>query len=48
MPKRELVIVRHHGQITIPKPIRDKLGIEEGSILEVRVKDNKIIMEIVK
>ena len=30
--------------ITIPKSIAERLGIEEGTVLELRVEDNKIIL----
>ncbi len=29
----------------IPKPIREKLGIREGSVLEIEVVDDKIILK---
>ncbi len=29
----------------IPKPIREKLGIREGSVLEMKVVDDKIILK---
>ena len=32
------------GQIVIPKPIRDKLGIKAGSILEVSLEGDRIIL----
>ena len=33
------------GQITIPKDIRDKLGINQKSKLKVYIENNKIILE---
>jgi AbrB family looped-hinge helix DNA binding protein len=43
---RERVEVLDQGRITIPKNIRDKLGIRPGSILEVYIKGKAIIMEV--
>ncbi len=43
---RERVEVLDQGRITIPKSIRDKLGIRRGSILEVYLKGKAIIMEV--
>jgi AbrB family looped-hinge helix DNA binding protein len=45
---RERVRVGVDGRVSIPKPIRQKLGIKEGStILEVYpIKENKIVMEV--
>ena len=39
------VKVTRNAQITIPKAIREKLGIEEGDILFVREQDRRIIIE---
>ena len=33
------------GQIVIPKKIRDKTGIQEGSVLIIRLEGKKIIIE---
>jgi len=45
---RERVRVGIDGRVAIPKAIRQKLGIKEGStILEVyTIKENKIVMEV--
>ncbi|RLE78763.1 MAG: AbrB family transcriptional regulator [Thermoprotei archaeon] len=40
----EIVKVTRKGQITIPKSIRDLLGIEEGDLLSVREEGGKIIL----
>jgi len=37
--------VTRNAQITIPKAIREKLGIEEGDILFVQEQDHRIILE---
>jgi AbrB family looped-hinge helix DNA binding protein len=42
--KPEIVIVRKRGVIVIPKTIREALGIVEGDMLRVSVKDDKIIL----
>lgn len=36
--------VDREGQVTIPKEIREKLGIKEGSILSFVIKDNEIVI----
>ncbi|WFO74946.1 AbrB/MazE/SpoVT family DNA-binding domain-containing protein [Desulfurococcaceae archaeon MEX13E-LK6-19] len=40
-----LVKVTRKGQITIPKDIRNALGINEGDYVVVRVEGNRIIIE---
>lgn len=42
--KSEFIIVRKRGVIVIPKTIREELGIEEGDMLRVSVKEGKIIL----
>ncbi|MFQ6124515.1 MAG: AbrB/MazE/SpoVT family DNA-binding domain-containing protein [Candidatus Heimdallarchaeota archaeon] len=39
------VKVTRNAQITIPKAIREKLGIVEGDILIVREQDHRILIE---
>lgn len=36
-------IVADRGQVTIPKPLRDKLGIRPGTALEFVAKDGTLI-----
>lgn len=36
-------IVAQRGQVTIPKPLRDKLGIRPGTVLEFIAKDGTLI-----
>jgi len=36
--------VAERGQVTIPKLIRDRLGIRPGTVLELREKSGKIIV----
>ena len=36
-------IVSEKGQITIPKPVRDRLGITAGTILDVESIEGKIV-----
>ena len=40
----ELIRVRKNGQITIPKSVRLKLGIDEGDFLDVHVRDNNMVL----
>ncbi|RLF00620.1 MAG: AbrB family transcriptional regulator [Thermoprotei archaeon] len=37
--------VGKRGVIVIPKEIREKIGLEEGTILDLRVEGNKIILQ---
>ena len=39
------ISVQRRNLISLPKQIRERLHIEEGDILDVRVEGNKIIME---
>ena len=43
---RERVKVIDNGRITIPKAIRDKLGIKDGTILEVYTIGHKVVLEV--
>ena len=45
-PLRERTLVISEGRITIPQKIRNKLGIKEGSVVEVYVVKDKIIVEV--
>jgi len=38
-------IVSKKGQVVIPKPIRDQLGLAPGTILKVHVEGKRIILE---
>ncbi len=40
-----LVHVKKKAQITIPMKIRETVGIAEGDILEIKVKDNEIVLK---
>jgi AbrB family looped-hinge helix DNA binding protein len=40
----EQVKVLQKGKITIPANIREKLQIEEGDIIELRIIDNKVVI----
>jgi AbrB family looped-hinge helix DNA binding protein len=42
--RSDFVIVRKRGVIVIPKTIREELGIEEGDMLRVSIKEGKIIL----
>ena len=37
-------IVSEKGQITIPKPLRVRLGIRVGQVLEVKEEDGRLVM----
>ena len=43
---RARVRVGKRGVIVIPKDIRERLGISEGMVLEMKVEGNKIIINI--
>ena len=36
-------IVSEKGQVTIPKPLRDRLGIRPGAILDVREEGGRLV-----
>jgi AbrB family looped-hinge helix DNA binding protein len=36
--------VTRHGQITLPAPVRKKLGIVEGDMIEIEIKDDTAIL----
>ena len=38
-------IVADRGQVTIPKRLRDRLGIRSGTVLEFREEADKLIVE---
>jgi AbrB family looped-hinge helix DNA binding protein len=42
---KEIVKVHKKGVVVIPKSIRDALGIVEGTLLEIRIEDNKIVLK---
>lgn len=42
------VKVSSKGQIVIPKEIREKLGIDKGTVLNIRLDGKKIILEAVQ
>jgi AbrB family looped-hinge helix DNA binding protein len=42
--KLSKVRVKLKGQVTIPSELRSKLGIEEGTLLEVKAKDGAIVL----
>lgn len=39
------VIVGKKGVITLPKSMRDQIGMEEGAIAKAKLVDNKIVIE---
>jgi len=36
--------VTRHGQITLPASVRKRLGIEEGDLVEIEIKDEKAVL----
>ena len=44
MSQREVVKVHKKGLIVLPKSIRDKLRIAEGTLLEVAVEGDRIVL----
>jgi len=36
-------VVSEKGQVTIPKPIRDRLGIKPGSVLEFEAEGGRLV-----
>ena len=50
---RRIVVLRSQGRIVIPKEVREKLNIEEGSTLMLRTypsnaeKPTKILLEVI-
>lgn len=36
-------VVSEKGQVTIPKPLRDRLGIRPGQVLEFEAEDGRLI-----
>jgi AbrB family looped-hinge helix DNA binding protein len=44
--KLSRVRVKHKGQVTIPQEMRNKLGIEEGAILDIAAQDGTIVLKL--
>ena len=36
--------IREHGQITIPKPIRESLWLKKGDIVDARLEGNSVVI----
>ncbi len=36
-------VVSEKGQVTIPKPLRDRLGLEPGQVLDFREEDGRLV-----
>jgi len=43
--QEEWVKILTKGVITLPKKMRDQLGIKEGDIAKMKIEDNRIIIE---
>lgn len=41
----DVAVVNKKGQITIPHKIRERFGIEEGSILDFKIRGNQIVIK---
>ena len=39
-----IIKVLRHGQITLPKELREVLGVKEGDILEAEMKENQVVL----
>ena len=35
--------VSEKGQVTIPKPVRDRLGLRPGTVIEFRAEDGRLV-----
>lgn len=44
----ELIQVRKKAQVTLPRSVRRKLGIEEGDFLDVQVRDSELVLRVKK
>ncbi|MBI4267763.1 MAG: AbrB/MazE/SpoVT family DNA-binding domain-containing protein [Chloroflexi bacterium] len=44
----EVVQVRKKAQVTLPQSVRKALNIEEGDLLDVRVKNGEIVLRVKK
>ena len=41
-------IILHDRRITIPKYFRDFLKLKEGSVFEIRIKNKRLILRLIK
>ena len=44
----ELVQLRKKSQITLPQSVRQELGIEEGDVFDIKVRDGEIVLRAKK
>jgi len=44
----ELVQLRKKAQLTLPQSIREKLGLEEGDLMDVQVRNGEIVLKVKK
>ena len=42
----ELVQLRKKAQLTLPQSIREKLGLEEGDLMDVQVRNGEIVLKV--
>lgn len=40
-----VIKVLRNGQITLPKELRDVLGVKEGDMLEAEMKENQVVLK---
>lgn len=40
--------IMHGSRITIPKRFRDQLGLKDKSVFEIRVEDERLILQLIK
>ncbi len=47
MPRGEWyrTVISSKGQVVIPKPVREALGLKPGTVLKVRVEGRRVILE---
>jgi len=44
----ELVQLRKKAQLTLPQSVREKLGLEEGDLMDVQVRNGEIVLKVKK
>ena len=44
----ELVQLRKKAQLTLPQSVREKLGLEEGDLMDVQVRNGEVVLKVKK
>ena len=44
----ELIQLRKKAQLTLPQSVREKLGLEEGDLMDVQVRNGEIVLKVKK